>query len=111
MLYLNCTGLQHALSSANGSSKGAHAISSNLSSSTRWEGASTGSSLSASQEESGVSSAVAEEGLLELGSFGAPHGVRGDIRLYPTTDSAKERLTQPGMRLLPRRCPLTNLEL
>ena len=55
----------------------------------------------ASQENPDSSSAVKAEDLLELGCFGAPHGVRGDIRLFPTTDSAKERLTQPGLRCLP----------
>lgn len=39
-----------------------------------------------------------EQDLLEIGSFGAPHGVKGNIRLFPSTDSADERLTQAGIR-------------
>ena len=36
--------------------------------------------------------------LLELGSFGAPHGVRGEVKLYPVTDSPAERLISSGAR-------------
>ena len=39
-----------------------------------------------------------DNNLLEIGTFGSPHGVRGDIRLFPTTDCADERLTQSGVR-------------
>ena len=103
-------GLEQALVAADGTKAGTHAApihpSSGGTSSSKWEGSSHGSSLTASQEEPPPSSGVREEDLLELGSFGAPHGVRGDIRLFPTTDSAKERLTQPGTRCAPCSCTL-----
>ena len=43
-------------------------------------------------------SSVSEEDLVELGMFGSPHGVKGAIRLFPTTDSADERLRHAGTR-------------
>jgi len=57
-------------------------------------------SLDASREDSSPGGSVSKEDLLELGCFGTPHGVRGEIKLFPTTDSADERLLQPG-----KRCP------
>lgn len=91
-----------AFAAANGSSAETHATHSDPSSSSSSGGRSISpeSSLPDSPEGSSPSSAVKAEDLLELGSFGAPHGVRGDIRLFPTTDSAKERLTEPGLRCL-----------
>ncbi len=56
--------------------------------------------LDASREEASPAGSVSKEDLLELGCFGTPHGVRGEIKLFPTTDSADERLLQPG-----KRCP------
>ena len=43
-------------------------------------------------------SSVSEDDLVELGMFGSPHGVKGAIRLFPTTDSADERLRHAGTR-------------
>ena len=43
-------------------------------------------------------SSVSEKDLVELGMFGSPHGVKGAIRLFPTTDSADERLRHAGTR-------------
>ena len=43
-------------------------------------------------------SSVCEEDLVELGMFGSPHGIKGAIRLFPTTDSADERLRHAGTR-------------
>ena len=34
--------------------------------------------------------------LVELGVFGPPHGIRGEIRLQAITDSLEERLSEPG---------------
>lgn len=34
--------------------------------------------------------------LVELGIFGPPHGIRGEIRLQAITDSLEERLSEPG---------------
>ncbi|CAL5229645.1 g13009 [Coccomyxa viridis] len=98
------SGIEQASTTAKGSRPETHASLTHPSS-TSSGGRSIGpeSSLPASQENPDSSSAVKAEDLLELGCFGAPHGVRGDIRLFPTTDSAKERLTQPGLRwTLPR---------
>jgi hypothetical protein len=39
-----------------------------------------------------------EEELLELGSFGSPHGVRGHIKFYAVTDSPEERLSSQSPR-------------
>lgn len=35
---------------------------------------------------------------IEIGIFGPPHGVRGGLRLFGTTESLEERLRQPGQR-------------
>lgn len=115
---LRQAGTERALTAANGSSPERHATLSHPGTSSTSGGGGGGrstspeSSLPDSQEDSRSSSAVKEEDLLELGSFGAPHGVRGDIRLFPTTDSAKERLTQPGLRCLTLLLPFyTHLSL
>lgn len=36
--------------------------------------------------------------LIELGTFGAPHGVRGELKFFALTDSPAERLTTSGVR-------------
>ncbi len=36
--------------------------------------------------------------LIELGSFGVPHGVKGDIKFYALTDAPSERLNAPGAK-------------
>ena len=65
-----------------------HASSSNL----------NGDSQSSTDESNKGQSSVSEEDLIELGMFGSPHGIKGAIRLFPTTDSADERLRQAGTR-------------
>ncbi len=36
--------------------------------------------------------------LLELGTFGAPHGVKGDMKFYAVTDAPSKRLNAPGVK-------------
>lgn len=36
--------------------------------------------------------------LVEIGVFGPPHGVHGEIRLQAITDTLEDRLEQPGVR-------------
>ncbi|BDA44835.1 Ribosome maturation factor RimM [Coccomyxa sp. Obi] len=38
--------------------------------------------------------------LLELGTFGVPHGVKGDIKFYALTDAPSERLNTPGAKFV-----------
>lgn len=40
------------------------------------------------------------EDLLELGTFGVPHGVKGDIKFYALTDAPSERLNAPGAKFV-----------
>lgn len=50
------------------------------------------------QESLDDNSEVDVDDLLELGTFGAPHGVKGNIKFYAVTDAPAERLSSPGMR-------------
>ncbi|EIE21599.1 16S rRNA processing protein RimM [Coccomyxa subellipsoidea C-169] len=45
-------------------------------------------------------SSETSSGLLELGTFGSPHGVKGDIKFYALTDSPLERLNTPGSKFV-----------
>ena len=63
-------------------------------SSSSWDGDRQLRTAKSSERQSNVS----EEDLVELGMFGSPHGVKGAIRLFPTTDSADERLRHAGTR-------------
>lgn len=36
--------------------------------------------------------------LLELGTFGAPHGVKGDMKFFALTDAPSERLKAAGAK-------------
>lgn len=58
---------------------------------------STGSASQATESPEG-DQVDSDNDLLEIGTFGSPHGVRGNIRLFPTTDCADERLKQSGVR-------------
>ncbi|KAK9840000.1 hypothetical protein WJX74_001779 [Apatococcus lobatus] len=41
-----------------------------------------------------------QQGMLELGRVGKPHGVKGEISIIPLSDSSQEALTTPGTRWL-----------
>lgn len=44
------------------------------------------------------SSSTVPADLVEVATFGAPHGVRGEVRIFPVTDEPEERLLQEGTR-------------
>jgi ribosomal 30S subunit maturation factor RimM len=45
-----------------------------------------------------TSSAAPPSDLVEVATFGAPHGVRGEVRIFPVTDEPEERLLEEGAR-------------
>ena len=60
------------------------------------EGASPPSPSPSSSPSSSSSSVPAD--LVEVATFGAPHGVRGEVRIFPVTDEPEERLLEEGAR-------------
>lgn len=55
--------------------------------------------LALAAEEPGLSSNGAEEdGWVEVGRIGPPHGVRGEMKVQPLTDFPEDRLGTPGPR-------------